>query len=230
MNGFAVESLSYGKVAQRTCGESVMVRFRVGGGAFRFHWLKGAPVALMFGLFGIKKKEKELRSALSLHKFEMEFPRVLEDFKLAPATRASKSDRYAEIEAVARFILEHVLADAVAKGKVRDQDDLAATATFSAWRCDYLGTNGGLEKAEIRELQGMVPGFVFPKTAAKLMQSSGDFRAILSKGLIKYEAIASKGKYQAVMDRMDDALTQFVCQRRTEYLSVFGEVIASLKN
>jgi len=123
-----------------------------------------------------------------------------------------------------------VLADAVAKGKVRDQDDLAATATFSAWRCDYLGTNGGLEKAEIRELQGMVPGFVFPKTAAKLMQSSGDFRAILSKGLIKYEAIASKGKYQAVMDRMDDALTQFVCQRRTEYLSVFGEVIASLKN
>jgi hypothetical protein len=61
------------------------------------------------------------------------------------------------------------------------------------------------------------------------MTSSGDFRTILSKGLLKYEAIASKSKYQAVLDRLDDALTQFVCQRRTEYLSVFGEVIGSLK-
>ena len=78
----------------------------------------------MFGLFGIKKKEKELRSALSLHKFEMEFPRVLEDFKIAPANRASKGDRYVEIEAVARLVLERALADAIAKGKVKDQDDL----------------------------------------------------------------------------------------------------------
>jgi hypothetical protein len=183
----------------------------------------------MFGLFGIKKKEKELRSALSLHKFEMEFPRVLEHFQITPASRASKSDRYVEIEAVARFVLERVLADAIAKGKVKDQDDLAAVATFSAWLCAYLGTNGGLEAAEVRELQGMVPGFVFPRAAAKLMTASGDFRTILSKGLVKYEAIANKSKYQAVLDRMDDALTQFVCQRRTEYLSVFGDVIGPLK-
>lgn len=183
----------------------------------------------MFGFFGIKKKEKELRSALSMHQFEMEFPRILEHFQIGVTRRASKSDRYAEVEAVARFVLEHALSGALAKGQVKDQDDLAAAATFNAWLCAYLGTNGGLEPAEIRELQGMVAGFVFPKLAAKLMKTTGDFRSILSKGLVKYEAIANKGKYQPVLDRLDDALTQFVCQRRTDYLSVFGEVVGSLK-
>lgn len=183
----------------------------------------------MFGLFGAKKKEQELRGALSLHKFEMEFPKVLEAFQIAPNRRASKSARYAEIEAVARFILERSLADAAAKGKLKDQDDLSAAATFSAWLCNYLGSNGGLEADDIRELQGMVPGFVFPKVAGKLMTSTDDFRAILSKGLVKYETIAKKSKYQHVIGQMDDAMTQFVCQRRTEYLSVFGTVVADLK-
>jgi hypothetical protein len=61
------------------------------------------------------------------------------------------------------------------------------------------------------------------------MTSSGDFRTVLSKGLIKYEQIAGKSKYEPVFDRMDDALTQFVCQRRTEYLSIFSEIVGSLK-
>ena len=37
------------------------------------------------------------------------------------------------------------------------------------------------------------------------------------------------GYNQPVLDRMDDALTQFVCQRRTEYLSIFSEIVGSLK-
>ncbi len=56
----------------------------------------------MFGLFGSKKQEKDLRDNLSLHKFEMEFPKVIETFKIAPNRRASKTERYAEIEGVAR--------------------------------------------------------------------------------------------------------------------------------
>src|SRR5688572_7532316 len=100
----------------------------------------------MFGLFGSKKQEKDLRDTLSLHKFEMEFPKVLETFKIAPNRRASKTERYAELEAVARYILERVVKEAERAGKMKQQDDLAAAAAFSALLCNYLGRCGGLEE------------------------------------------------------------------------------------
>jgi hypothetical protein len=182
----------------------------------------------MFGLFGAKKREKDLRDTLSLHKFEMEFPKVLETFKIAPNRRANKTERYAEIESAARFILERVIKDAARQGKMKAQDDLAAAAAFSAMLCDYLGRHGGLDDADVRELQGFVPGFVFPRVAAQLMQSSGDFRTIVSKGLFKYDSL-NKKKANPTLDRLEDNLTQFICQRDPQYLTLLGEGIAGLK-
>lgn len=40
---------------------------------------------MIFGLFGgAKKQEKALRETLSLHEFEMEFPKMMERFKIPP--------------------------------------------------------------------------------------------------------------------------------------------------
>jgi hypothetical protein len=108
----------------------------------------------MFGLFGTKKQQKDLRDSLSLHKFEMEYPKVLETFKIAPNRRGSKSKRYAEVEGAARFILERSVKEATRLGKLKSQDDLAAAAAFSAMLCDYLGRHSGLEEAEARLLGG----------------------------------------------------------------------------
>ncbi len=182
----------------------------------------------MFGLFGSKKQEKDLRDNLSLHKFEMEFPKVIETFKIAPNRRASKTERYAEIEGVARYILERVVKEAERAGKMKAQDDLAAAAAFSALLCDYLGRCGGLEDSDVRELQGFVPGFVFPRVAAQLMKSTGDFRTIVSKGLFKYDSL-NKKRGAAVLGRLEDNVSQFICQRDPQYLVAIGEGMVELK-
>jgi hypothetical protein len=83
----------------------------------------------------------------------MEFPKVLKTFKIALNRRASKSERYAEVEGAARFILERSVKEAARRGKLKSQDDLAAAA-FSAMLCDYLGRYSGLEEAEARLLGG----------------------------------------------------------------------------
>lgn len=59
-----------------------------------------------------KSRKGIFATPYSLHKFEMEFPKVLETFKLAPNRRANKSERYAEIESAARFILERTVKEA----------------------------------------------------------------------------------------------------------------------
>jgi hypothetical protein len=182
----------------------------------------------MFGLFGARKQEKEMRSALSLHKFESEFPRVLEAFKIVPNRRASKTERYAEIESAARFMLEHAVAQASRAGKLKTHDDLAAAAAFSAILCDYLGSNGGLDDGDVRELQGFVPASVFPKVAGQLM-GRGDFKTIVSKGIFKYDSINKKSKHERLMHQIQDAITQFVCQRDLQYLGVLGTTIDELK-
>ncbi len=183
----------------------------------------------MFGWFGSKKQERDLRDTLSLHKFEMEFPKLLETFKIVPNRRASKTERYAEVESAARFILEGALKEAARSGKMNTQDDLAAAAAFSALLCAYLGTCGGLEDSDVRELQGFVPGYVFPRVAAHLMKSSGDFRTIVSKGLFKYESMSKKGKGTQVLERLEDNVVQFICQRDPQYLEALGQSLGDLK-
>lgn len=159
----------------------------------------------------------------------MEFPRLLETFNIVPNRRASKTERYAEIESAARFILEGAMKESSRTGKLKNQEDLIAAAAFSACLCRYLGNCGGLDDAEVRELQGFVPGFVFPRVAAGLMQSSGDFRTIVSKGLYKFDSMNKKGKGAQTLDRIEDNITQFICQRDSQYPGVLGQHIGDLK-
>ena len=183
----------------------------------------------MFGLFGKSKQEKTLRQDLASSQFEVEFPKVLRTFKIAPVHRAGKTPRYAQVEAVARFILEEAITQAQRQGKLKTRDDLAAAAAFSAAVCQYLTGNGGLGCADARELQGFVPAFVFPHTAGTLLRNAGDFRSVVGKGLLKYDLLTQDEKSARLVKRLDAAVNQFVCQRNLEYLGVFAQSIAELR-
>ena len=80
----------------------------------------------------------------------------------------------------------------------------------------------------MRELQGFVPGFVFPRVAAQLMKTTGDFRTIVSKGLFKYDSL-NKKRGAPILARLEDNVTQFICQRDPQYLVAIGESMVELK-
>ena len=183
----------------------------------------------MFGLFGKSKQEKDLRQDLASSQFEVELPKVLSMFKIAPVRRAGKTARYAQIEALARFILVEAIAEAQRQGKLKTRDDLAAAAAFSAAVCQYLASHSGLSGADGRELQGFVPAFVFPHAAGSLLRNAGDFRSIVGKGLLKYDLLTQDEKSARLVKRLDTAINQFVCQRNVEYLAVLAQSMADLR-
>jgi hypothetical protein len=183
----------------------------------------------MFGLFGKSKQEKDLRQDLASSQFEIELPKVMSTFKIAPVRRAGKSARYSQIEAVARFILEEAIAEAQRQGKLKTRDDLSAAAAFSAAVCEYLTRNSGLAGADARELQGFVPAFVFPHAAGSLLRNAGDFKAIVSKGLLRYDLLTQDEKHARIVKRLDTAINQFICQRNLEYLAVLSQSMADLR-
>jgi hypothetical protein len=183
----------------------------------------------MFGLFGKTKQEKDLRQDLASSQFEAELPKVMSTFKIVPVARVGKTARYVQVEAVARFILEEAVTQAQREGKLKTRDDLAAAAAFSAAVCEYLTRNGGLSGADARELQGFVPAHVFPRAAGSLLRNTGDFRAIVSKGLLKYDLLTQDDKSARLVKRLDLAINQFVCQRNLEYLGVLAQSMAELR-
>ena len=185
---------------------------------------------MVFGLFGgTKRQEQQLRSSLSLHKFEAEFPRLLERFKIEVGSRASKSARYNEIEAVCRFVLTNAMLMAAKDGNLKNAADMAAAGTFSAAMCAYFGANGGLSDDEVRELQGAVPANVFPKAAGNVLSSAKEYGTAVSIGLLKHQALRKKSKSNRAVADIEDVLEQFLCNRDVGYLSIFGRVADRLK-
>jgi hypothetical protein len=178
---------------------------------------------------GGRKQEKSLRQTLSAAQFETELPKVVSAFKVAPPRRAGKSVNYALVEGVARFILSEAVARARRAGKMASRDDLSAAAALSAIVCDNLCANGGLSDAEARELQGFVPAFVFPTVAGDLLKNASDFRSIVAKGLLRYDVMSQDDKRARVLKRVDAAVTQFVCQRKVEYLDALAQAMAELR-
>ncbi len=182
---------------------------------------------MIFGLFGgAKKQEKALRESLSLHEFEMEFPKMMERFKIQASTRAGKSAIYCEVEGAARYIVDQALRIAMKDGKVKTVEDLTAAATYCGLVVEFIGANAGLSGTEIRDLQGLVPGIVFPRVAATLFKPS-DFKVIVSKGMLKV-ATMSRSKNRTV-DVIFDAMTQFVTKRDAAYLATLSRTIDELR-
>jgi hypothetical protein len=86
-----------------------------------------------------------------------------------------------------------------------------------------------LSDAEARELQGFVPAFVFPTVAGDLLKNASDFRSIVAKGLLRYDVMSQDDKRARVLKRVDAAVTQFVCQRKVEYLDALAQAMAELR-
>ena len=185
---------------------------------------------MVLGLFGrSRKQERELRTSVSLSKFEVEFPKMLAHFEIKAPTRSTKSARFNEIDAACNFMLANAVRLAKQSGQLSSSDDLTAVTTFSAAMCEFMGANGGLEMADVTELQGSVPVHAIPKAAGGLLSSGADFSKSVSGGILRYGALLKKGKSGDVFAKIDDALEQFLVQRNVDYLSILGAVKDDLK-
>ena len=186
---------------------------------------------MLLGLFGdVKKQEKQLRSALSRDKFVLEFDRTLRTFQIFPKLRPGKSASYGEVEAAARFILEGAMAEASMKGRLKSAKDLAAVTTFNVVLVELLGGYSKLSQSERRELQGTVPGYVFPRTVAKLLGAKPNdvVGKAVKNGILKHMKLRGKKKFKQAAAAIEKELTQFVIQRDEKYLGVLGRHLESL--
>ncbi len=187
---------------------------------------------MLLGLFGDDKvQEKQLRAALSRDKFVLEFDRTLRTFQIFPKLRPGKSASNGEVEAAARFILEGAMAQASKKGRLKSVKDLAAVTTFNVVLVELLGGYSKLPQKERRELQGTVPGYVFPRTVAKLLGAKPNEAVgkAVSSGIMKHMKLKGKKKFKQAVRAIDKEVTQFVTQRDEKYLGVLGRHLESLR-
>ncbi|MDP6624757.1 MAG: hypothetical protein QF754_21090 [Alphaproteobacteria bacterium] len=188
---------------------------------------------MLLGLFGggVKKQEKQLRATLSRDKFVVEFDRALSTFEIYPKLRPGKSASYGEVEAAARFMLEGAMAQANKKGLLKSAKDLPAVTTFNVVLVDLLGGYTKLPQKERRELQGTVPGYVFPRAVPKLLgaKAKDAVGKAVKNGILKHMKLKGKKKFKLVAAAMEKELTQFVIQRDEKYLGVLGRHLESLR-
>jgi hypothetical protein len=188
---------------------------------------------MVFGLFGggVKKQEKQLRAALSGDKFVVEFDTMLSKYKLFPQLRPGKSASYGQVEAAARYMLEGAVAQASKKGLLRSPLDLDAVAVFNIVLVELLGRHNKLPEKERRELQGTIPGYVFPRTVPKLLGAKGKdvVGKAVSNGIMKHMKLKGKKKFKNATAEMENELTNFVIQRDPKYLGALVRHMDSLK-
>jgi hypothetical protein len=188
---------------------------------------------MVFSLFGksVKAQEAELRSELSKDKFEAEFENTLGAFKISTVARPGRSVEFCQVEAAASYVLEEGIKLADKKGLMKTVKDLEAAAVFGVIAVEFMGRFWGVEEADRRALQGIVPGMVFPRVSEKLMNGKATdvVGQCVTKGVVRYASNSNRKKFSATVSRIESDLSQFVSQRDPVYLDTFARYINELR-
>ncbi|MBT3789546.1 MAG: hypothetical protein HN725_03970 [Alphaproteobacteria bacterium] len=188
---------------------------------------------MVFSLFGksIKAQENELRSELSKDKFVAEFETTLGAFKIVPIARPGRSVEFSQVEAAACYVLEEGIKHADAKGLINTVKDLEAAAVFGVVTVEFLGRYWGVNEADRRALQGIVPGMVFPRVGQSLMggRAMDVVGQCVTKGVVRYASNSNRRKFSTTVSKIESDLSQFVSQRDPVYLDTFARYMNELR-
>jgi hypothetical protein len=188
---------------------------------------------MVFGLFGksIKAQENELRSELSKDKFVAEFENTLDAFKLKTIPRPGRTIEFCQVEAAASYVLEEGIKHADAKGLMNTPKDLEAAAVYGVVAVELLGRYWGVNEADRRALQGIVPGMVFPKVSKNLMggKATDVVGQCVTKGVVRYAANMGNRKFAKAVSNIESDLSQFISQRDPIYLDTFARYMNDLR-
>jgi hypothetical protein len=96
---------------------------------------------------------------------------------------------------------------------------------------ELLGGHTKLPDKERRELQGTIPGYVFPRTVPKLLGAKPNdvVGKAVSNGIMRHMKLKGKKKFKQAAAEMEKELTQFVLQRDEKYLGVLARHMENLR-